>query len=103
MEPGQHFNEGDGRANSRYYTDENIRRTNTFLNEIKPIAEDHDATLAQLTIQWTLRQPGITIALVGARNAEQAVQNAAAADLELSEDEIKKINDELDELELEFE
>jgi aryl-alcohol dehydrogenase-like predicted oxidoreductase len=103
MEPGQHFNEGDGRANSRYYTDGNIRRTNTFLNEIKPIAEDHNATLAQLTIQWTIRQPGITIALVGARNVEQAVQNAAAADLELSEDEIERINDELNKLELDLE
>jgi aryl-alcohol dehydrogenase-like predicted oxidoreductase len=103
MEPGQHFNEGDGRANSPYYTDENIRRTNTFLNKIKPIAEDHDATLAQLTIQWTLRQPGITIALVGARNVEQAVQNAKAADLELSKGEIEKINEELNTLELDLE
>jgi aryl-alcohol dehydrogenase-like predicted oxidoreductase len=103
MESGKHFNEGDGRANSRYYTDENIRRTNTFLNVIKPIAEDHGATLAQLTIQWTLRQPSITIALVGARNAEQAVQNAGAADLELSGDEIEKINSELDKLELDLE
>jgi aryl-alcohol dehydrogenase-like predicted oxidoreductase len=102
MEPGQDFNEGDDRANSPYYTDENIRRTNKFLDKIKPIAEDHNAALAQLTIQWTLQQPGITIALVGARNPEQATQNAAAAELDLSDDEIEKINDELDELELEM-
>lgn len=92
MEPGQDFNEGDGRANSSYYSDGNIRRTNDFLNKIKPIAQNHDATLAQLTIQWTLQQPGITIALVGARNVEQAVQNANAAELELSNDEMEKIN-----------
>jgi aryl-alcohol dehydrogenase-like predicted oxidoreductase len=102
MQPGQKFGEGDGRANSPFYTDENIRRTNTFLDEIKPIAENHDATLAQLTIQWTLQQPGITIALVGARNPEQAAQNAAAADLELSDNELGKINNERDKLELDL-
>jgi len=102
MKPGQEFAEGDGRAGSPYYSDENIRRTNAFLDEIKPIAEEHDATLAQLTIQWTLQQPGITIALVGARNVEQATENAAAADIELSDDEIQHINNKLDELELEL-
>lgn len=100
MEPGQKFNEGDHRAGSRFYTDENIQRTNEFLDAIKPIADDKDATLVQLVIQWTIQQPGITVALVGARNAEQAEQNAKAADLELSDDELQRINAELDKLEL---
>jgi aryl-alcohol dehydrogenase-like predicted oxidoreductase len=91
MEPGQDFNEGDDRANSDYYSDENIRKTNGFLQEIKPIAEKHDATLAQIVIQWTVSQPGITIALVGARNVKQATQNARAADIDLSSQEIDDI------------
>lgn len=102
MKPGQDFAEGDARANSAYYSDENIRRTNIFLDNIRPIAEAHNATLAQLTIQWTIQQPGITIVLVGARNVEQATQNAEAADIELSEDEIDKINNELNSLELQL-
>lgn len=102
MEAGQNFAEGDARADSPYYSDENISRTNAFLDNIRPIAEAHDATLAQLTIQWTIRQPGITIALVGARNVEQATQNAKAADIELSDDDITTINNELDKLELDL-
>lgn len=102
MDPGQHFDKGDGRADSRYYRDKNIRRTNQFLNKIRPIANNHDATLAQLAIAWTIRQPGITIALVGARNAEQAAQNAKAAQLELASDEIESINNQLEELELDL-
>ncbi|WP_372634305.1 aldo/keto reductase [Fodinibius sp.] len=102
MEPGQDFSEGDHRADNPYFSDKNIRRTNAFLDKIRPIAEAHDATLAQLTIQWTIQQPGITIALVGARNVEQATQNAKAADIELSDEEIATINSELDELDLDL-
>ncbi|HLR31026.1 MAG TPA: aldo/keto reductase, partial [Fodinibius sp.] len=100
MQPGQDFSEGDARAGSPYYTDENIRRTNAFLDNIRPIAENHNATLAQLTVRWTIQQPGITIALVGARNVEQATQNARAADIQLSDAEIETINSELDQLSL---
>ena len=63
-----------------YFSNENIRRTNEFLNKIKPLADDKNATIAQIVIRWTLDQPGITIALTGARNPKQARENAEAAD-----------------------
>jgi aryl-alcohol dehydrogenase-like predicted oxidoreductase len=100
MKPGQTFNEGDTRADSRYYTDENIQRVNKFLSDIKPVAERKNITLAQLIIHWTIRQPGITVALVGARNAEQAAENAKAADFQLTSEEAKFIDDKLDLLQL---
>ncbi len=100
IKPGYQFGEGDHRAGLPYYKDENIRRTNAFLEKLKPLAEEKNATLAQLVIRWTVEQPGITIALVGARNADQAIQNAKAMDLKLSEDEIGFITDELNKLQL---
>ena len=100
MDPGYSFGEGDTRAGEFYFSDENIRRTNRFLDEIKPIAEDKDATLAQLVISWTIHQPGITVALVGARNPEQSVQNARAANLKLEKSEIDFINGKLHDLAL---
>lgn len=100
MNPGQEFDEGDTRAGNRYYSDENIRRTNAMLEKIKPIAEEKGATLAQLVIQWTIRQPGITIALVGARNSGQSVQNAKASELVLESDELDFINKQIDNLKL---
>jgi aryl-alcohol dehydrogenase-like predicted oxidoreductase len=45
-----------------------------------------------------LEQPGITIALAGARNDKQSVQNAKAAALELTEEEIDLINRELEKI-----
>jgi aryl-alcohol dehydrogenase-like predicted oxidoreductase len=39
------------------------------------------ATTAQLALRWIIDQPGVTTVIPGARNAEQARANAAAADL----------------------
>lgn len=100
MNPGYKFEGDDHRKGLFYFSDENIKRTNNFLNKIKPIAEGKNATLAQLVIRWTIDQPGITIALVGARNPKQAEENAKAAEINLSKDEMNFINTELDKLEL---
>ncbi len=102
LRPGHTFAEGDHRASLPHYKDENIRRTNAFLEKIKPIAEDKNATLGQLVLRWTIEQPGITIALAGARNADQAIQNAKAMDIVLSADELAFITAELNKLQLEL-
>jgi aryl-alcohol dehydrogenase-like predicted oxidoreductase len=49
---------------------------------------------------WTLEQPGITITLVGARNKEQAAENAWAVDTTLTKEEIEIISDHLNQVEL---
>ena len=100
MKPGYTFDEGDHRANLYFFTDENITRTNAFLQKIKPIADAGKITLAQLVLCWTIEQPGITIALAGARNKEQAISNAKAADNRLTADEIKLITHHLSSLEI---
>jgi aryl-alcohol dehydrogenase-like predicted oxidoreductase len=100
MHAGYPFQEGDHRAKLFFFTDENIKRTSEFLQKIKPIADEKKITLAQLVLRWTLNRPGITIALVGARNAEQAVSNTKAADVKLTGEEMAKITDHLKALEL---
>ncbi|WP_423146969.1 aldo/keto reductase [Rubrolithibacter danxiaensis] len=100
MEPGYSFAEGDHRAAHRFFSAENLARTNEFLNKIKPLAESKNATLSQLVIRWTLDKPGITIALVGARNANQAIQNAKAAEVSLTAEEMLFIDGHLRELTL---
>ncbi len=100
MKPGQSFGEGDHRAGVKFFKDENIERTNNFLAKIKPLAEEKNATIGQLVIRWTIDRPGITVALVGARNAEQATQNAKAINVKLSAEEHDMITAELDKLQL---
>jgi aryl-alcohol dehydrogenase-like predicted oxidoreductase len=94
------FNEGDHRPNTPFYKEPNLSRINRLLEEIKPIAESKNASLAQLVIRWTLAQPGITCVLVGARNEKQVLENIKAAELKISSDEMKIINEKLNNLNL---
>ena len=100
MKPGYKFADGDHRSGLHYFADENIKRTNAFLEEIRSLANDKKITFGQLVIRWTLEQPGITITLVGARNPKQAEENAKAGDIKLSKDEVNLISDELEKLQL---
>ena len=91
IKPGYKFSEGDTRESNRFYTDENIRRTNALLEELHPIASEHGATLAQVVINWTIHQPGIVCTLVGARNEQQVSDNAKALNFTLSPEEMEQI------------
>src|SRR6266487_425681 len=98
MNPGYKFTDGDHRASLYFFKDENIERTNAFLEKLKPLAKEKNAKVSQLVIRWTIEQRGITVALVGARNAQQAVENARSIEITLTKKEIDFITEELDEL-----
>jgi len=95
MTPGHTFEPNDSRIGQVWYKDENLKIINAFLKKLEPLAEAKKATIGQLVIRWTLEQPGITVALVGARTVAQAVQNAAAAHIRLSAEELTFISSEL--------
>ena len=100
--PDYPFAPGDSRPETSHFKINNLIQINKFLNKIAPMAEEKGASLSQLVIAWTLRQPGITVALVGARTEEQVIQNAGALDVQLSDDEINTINRKLEKLILEL-
>jgi aryl-alcohol dehydrogenase-like predicted oxidoreductase len=100
IKPGHVFAPGDHRPSTKFFNPENIRRTDNFLENLRALAWEKNALLSQLVIRWTIEQPGITIALVGARDKEQAIQNAKAINVQLSKKEIAFINEELKKLEL---
>ena len=85
------FNEGDQRRNKPWFQPENRRRVLDFLDKVRPIAESHEKTLAQVAINWCLCQEGITSAIVGARRPEQVRENAGGAGWRLADEEISQI------------
>lgn len=95
--PDRQFAPGDHRANHKFFTVENRKRVLAALEKVKPIADRHGVSYAQLIINWTIHEPGITAALVGARNAEQATHNAKAMNFTLSEQERAEIRAAFDE------
>ena len=92
--PDYEFGPGDTRAKNPWYSGEKLQKVNeTLRSVVQPIADRHDANVAQVAVAWCLAQPGVTAALVGARNADQASANAKAADISLSADEVQTLGD----------
>jgi len=93
----QFDDEKDNRAGFYpFFKKENWPQTQSLISLLKEIAEDHNQTPAQIAINWSINRPGITTALVGAKNKKQARENAAAADFELSESEMIALTHESD-------
>lgn len=76
---------GDNRIENKLFARENYQRVQQALAQLRPIAEACHCTLAQLALAWLIAQPQ-TCAIAGARNAQQAIANAKAAELQLSAD-----------------
>jgi len=89
--PDRQYDEGDQRNFKPRFEAENVRKVQAMLEPMRAIAEKHDATLAQLTMAWTLAQRGCSHVLCGARTPEQAVDNAKSGSIDLSETEIAEI------------
>ena len=62
-----------------------------LVDRLKPIADRLGATLPELAIAWTLAQPGVTGAIVGARTPEQVDGWVDSADTDLQEKDLEEI------------
>lgn len=89
---GHEFEKGDHRAKNRLFSPDNFQRAQKALDELRPIADKNSASLGQLALAWVISHAN-TCAIAGARNADQVVQNAKAADLVLSKDDLTRMNE----------
>jgi aryl-alcohol dehydrogenase-like predicted oxidoreductase len=71
------------RARTSAFRTENLRRAEPLIHVLGEVAEAHHATPAQIALAWLLRRPNVVV-IPGASSVEQAEQNAASADIELS-------------------
>ncbi len=71
------------------------RSTLEAVQRLQPVADEAGLTMSQLGLAWVLHQPNVTAAIVGATRPEQVRENAAAADVRLSADTLRAIDDTL--------
>ncbi|WP_075290491.1 aldo/keto reductase [Pararhizobium arenae] len=90
--PDRVFSGDDQRKDNPRFSVSNRQKAQAFSEAIRPVAERHEASIAQVVIAWTLAQPGVTFALCGARNPAQALDNARAGTLRLSADDLVAID-----------
>ena len=70
------FPPGDGRAKYPMFHGEEWLKNQDFLDELRKIADEAGHTVAEVVINWTIFQPGVTAALCGARRPDQIRDNA---------------------------
>jgi aryl-alcohol dehydrogenase-like predicted oxidoreductase len=68
-------------------------RTWRILDVLRPVAQAHEASVAAVALAWVLAKPFVTSVIIGAKNTDQLKQNLSAAELQLTEDEIRKLDE----------
>jgi aryl-alcohol dehydrogenase-like predicted oxidoreductase len=83
----------DWRRKSQEFNEPNLKINLGFVEKLKPIAKKYGKTVAQLSVAWTLRNPELTSAIVGARRPSQVEEIAGSAGWEIEAEELKVIDD----------
>jgi methylglyoxal reductase len=94
--PDHEFGQGDIRRRNPWYKKENRPKVDALFSVISSVAEAKGVTIAQTVIAWTVEQRGCSHALVGARNPDQAIANAKAGEVKLTDEEIATIRKAVD-------
>jgi aryl-alcohol dehydrogenase-like predicted oxidoreductase len=79
------------RASSAMFLPENLDRAGDLIATLREVADAHAATPAQIALAWVIRHPAVA-AIPGASSVGQLESNAAAADIDLSEDEYQALH-----------
>ncbi|MEM1211061.1 MAG: aldo/keto reductase [Planctomycetota bacterium] len=64
-----------------------------ILETLEAIADGHNRPVSQAALSWCMNQPGITSPIIGPRTLDQLKDNLAAVDLQLTEDDRRKIDE----------
>jgi aryl-alcohol dehydrogenase-like predicted oxidoreductase len=91
LTPDATFEESDWRSQASAFQGEALRTNLQVVDELSEFASGKGASVSQVAIAWTLAQPGVHVAIVGARKAKNIESSLAAADLELTPEDLAEI------------
>ena len=83
---------GGVRSGNALFLPENLDRAKPLFDALREVGAAHGATPAQVALAWLLRRPNV-VAIPGASSVAQLESNAAAADLELTDDEDHRLTE----------
>jgi aryl-alcohol dehydrogenase-like predicted oxidoreductase len=87
------FTEGDFRRNHPRMQGENFERNRALAEHVRELAEEKGCTPAQLALAWVLSRGDDVVPIPGTKRRTYLEQNAAAADVTFSEDELERIDE----------
>ncbi|MGX2945224.1 aldo/keto reductase [Enterococcus alishanensis] len=82
----------NGKNGNPDFQGERFQQIVSKVDQLKPIAKNYDATVAQLVLAWYLKNPAIAAVIPGAKKPEQVSANAQAVDIRLSNIDYDLIN-----------
>jgi aryl-alcohol dehydrogenase-like predicted oxidoreductase len=85
--------DNDFRRTTPRFQGENLQRNLDLVAAVERLAGEKDVTPAQLALAWVLSQGEDIVPIPGTRRIERLEENIAAADIELTEDELRQIGD----------
>ncbi|KOY71103.1 aldo keto reductase [Apilactobacillus kunkeei DSM 12361 = ATCC 700308] len=86
------FPENDIRHGNPDFTGERFEKIVEKVNNLKPLADKHEITIAQLVLAWYIKNPDVTVVIPGAKRPEQVKSNAKALNVSLSDEEYAQID-----------
>jgi aryl-alcohol dehydrogenase-like predicted oxidoreductase len=87
--------EDDFRRHNPRFQGENWERNQRIVAKVEEIAEEKGITPAQLALAWVLAQGDDIVPIPGTKRRRYLEENAAAADVELTDDDLARIDEEL--------
>lgn len=95
--PDTRFVDWDWRSSGKafglpLFEEEHFLKELKVVEHLKTFAADHGRSVAQLALAWVLGHPAVTVGLVGMRNENELIENVAAADWRLTQDERQEID-----------
>jgi aryl-alcohol dehydrogenase-like predicted oxidoreductase len=85
--------EDDFRRAHPRFQGENLRRNLELVERVRAIAEEKGATAGQLALAWVLRQGDDIVPIPGTKRVRYLEENAGAIDLELSDDDLRRLDE----------
>ena len=85
--------EASGRRVNFDFPPINKERGYDIVDELKKIADEHNASVAQIAIAWLLRRKGVTSVIIGATKEKQLLDNIKAVEIVLTDDQMSRLDE----------
>jgi len=89
----KNFPDNDWRKKNDEFQEPNLTRNLAIQDLLIEIGKKHGKSAAEVSIAWTLKNPNVTAAIVGARNARQVDGTVGAADFALTDEDLAQIDE----------
>jgi aryl-alcohol dehydrogenase-like predicted oxidoreductase len=84
---------GNSRRDTFDFPPINKDKAYDIIDVIAEIGKKHNASAAEIALAWVRQQKGITSTIIGAKNIDQLNANIKSTEIQLSPDELKKIDE----------